>query len=117
MTIPTKYVKNFEYSNISEPKNVAVAPNEMNTIEKPKAKSRVSFRRKFLFLSSKPSSVVPLIKEIYPGIKGKTQGDKKLIIPAKNDKKYKLIESLKFYLIHLYFQVHEFGHNHRYEYH
>jgi len=117
MTMPTKYVKNLEYSNINEPKIVAVAPNEINTIEKPKVKSRVSLRRKFLFLSSKPSSVVPLINEIYPGIKGKTQGDKKLIIPAKNDKKYKLIKFLKFYLAHLFDQDDEYGHNLQYVHH
>ena len=38
-----------------------------------------------LFCSSRPSRVVPQIKEIYPGTNGKTQGDKKLTAPAKKD--------------------------------
>ena len=45
--------------------------------------------------------------------RGKTQGDKKLIIPAKKDKKYKLIKCLKFYQAHLFDQDHEYDHNHQ----
>ncbi len=90
-----------------EPKYVAVAPKLTNTIENPIVKSNVSFKIKFFFLSSKPSRVVPFIKEIYPGMMGKTHGDKKLIIPAKKDRKYMLILCLKFYLTHPYYQVHE----------
>ena len=47
-----------------DPNNVAVAPNETNTIEKPIVKSRVSFKIKYFFLFPKPSNVVPLIKDI-----------------------------------------------------
>ena len=41
------------------------------------------FSIKFLDFRSNSLSVVPHINEIYPGIKGSTQGDKKLIKPAK----------------------------------
>ena len=40
---------------------------------------------KDLFWLSKPSRVVPQIKQIYPGTKGKTHGDKKLTAPAKKE--------------------------------
>ena len=49
------------------------------------ANKSVFFRINDLFCSSKPSRVVPQIKEIYPGTNGKTQGDKKLTAPAKKD--------------------------------
>ena len=40
---------------------------------------------KFIFFFSTNSfNELPVIYEIYPGIKGKTHGDKKLIIPAPN---------------------------------
>mgnify|MGYP004180628855 CR=1 FL=1 len=100
-----------------DPNNVAVAPNDTNTIEKPIVKSKVSLKIKYFFLSFKPSSVVPFIKDMYPGIIGKTQGDRKLNIPAPNDKKYKFIIFLKFYLTHHYYQVHEHSHSLQYGYH
>ncbi len=115
--IPTIYVKTLEYFSIVEPKNVAVAPNETNTIEKPTVKSKVSLKIKYLFFSPKPSSVVPLIKDMYPGISGKTHGDIKLNMPAKNDKKYKLIISLKFYLTHHCYQACEHSHSLQYNFH
>ena len=36
-----------------DPKNVAVAPNETNTIEKPIVKSRVSFKIKYFYSNIK----------------------------------------------------------------
>ena len=62
--IPTTYVKILEYLSMVEPNNVAVAPNETNTIEKPIVKSSVSLKMKYFFLSSKPSRVVPFINDI-----------------------------------------------------
>ena len=62
--ILTIYVKTLEYLSMVEPNNVAVAPNDTNTIEKPMVKSRVSLKIKYLFLSSRPSSVVPFIKDM-----------------------------------------------------
>ena len=62
-----------------------MAPKEIKTIENPKANKRVFFSMKDLFWLSKPSRVVPQIKQIYPGTKGKTHGDKKLTAPAKKE--------------------------------
>jgi hypothetical protein len=100
---------------------VAVAPREIKTNEKPKEKDKDFFRIKFLDFKSNSLSVVPQINETYPGIKGSTQGDIKLIKPAK-----KAIESdtiIKFltldlviYLIFSLGSIYEFYHNHQYEY-
>ena len=62
---------------------VAVAPREIKTNEKPKEKDKDFFKMKFLDFKSSSLSVVPQINETYPGIKGRTQGDTKLIKPAK----------------------------------
>ena len=62
--IPTIYVKTFEYLSMVEPNNVAVAPKDTNTIEKPIVKSKVYLKIKYLFLSSRPSSVVPFINDM-----------------------------------------------------
>ena len=61
----------------------AVEPNVIKIKEKPKVKKIVLTTIKFFFLSFILSNDVPEIYEIYPGIKGRTQGDKKLINPAK----------------------------------
>ena len=50
-------------------------------------------------------------------MRGKTQGDKKLNTPAKNDKKYKLIVFLKFYPTHHCYKAHEHSHSLQYGYH
>ena len=47
--IPTIYVKTFEYLSMVEPNNVAVAPKDTNTIEKPTVKSNVSLKIKYFF--------------------------------------------------------------------
>ena len=65
------------------PINEAVEPSTIKTKEKPKVKKIVLKITKFFFFSTSSSNVVPEIYEIYPGIKGSTQGDKKLISPAK----------------------------------
>ncbi len=102
------------------PIKVAVAPRETKTKEKPKEKKKDFCNINFLDFSSRSLSVVPHINETYPGIKGRTHGDIKLIIPAK-----KAIESdviIKFftgapviYLIFFLGLIYEFYHNLQYE--
>ena len=65
------------------PINEAVEPSAIKTKEKPKVKKIVLATIKFLFFSLILSKDVPEIYEMYPGIKGRTHGDKKLINPAK----------------------------------
>ena len=65
------------------PINEAVEPSTIKTKENPKVKKIVLTTIKFLFLSLILSKDVPEIYEMYPGIKGRTHGDKKLINPAK----------------------------------
>ena len=59
----------------------AVAPKLINTNEKPKENKIVLSKIFFCFSTISPR-LSPDMYEIYPGIKGKTQGDKKLINPA-----------------------------------
>ena len=73
------------------PINEAVEPNAMKTKEKPKVKKIVLITIKLVFFSTSLSNDVPEIYEMYPGINGKTHGDKKLINPAK-----KAIDSVVF---------------------
>ena len=42
---------------------------------------------RLIFFTNSSLKVLPEIKAIYPGIKGKTHGDKKLINPAPKAKK------------------------------
>ena len=65
------------------PINEAVAPSAIKTKEKPKVKKIVLATIKLLFFSLILSKDVPEIYEMYPGINGRTHGDKKLINPAK----------------------------------
>ena len=65
------------------PINEAVKPKDIKTKEKPKVKKVVLIITKFFFFSTSLSNDVPEMYEIYPGIKGRTQGDKKLTNPAK----------------------------------
>ena len=71
----------FELSKTNDPKNVAVAPKLIKTIENPSVKRTIG-NKFILFFSRSSFRVEPDIYEIYPGISGKTQGDKKLINPA-----------------------------------
>ena len=70
------FKKNFPISE-------AVEPSAIKTKEKPKVKKIVLTIIKFLFLSVILSKDVPEIYEMYPGINGRTHGDKKLTNPAK----------------------------------
>ena len=65
------------------PINETVEPSAIKTKEKPKAKKIVLATIKFLFFSLILSKDVPEIYEMYPGINGRTHGDKKLNNPAK----------------------------------
>ena len=103
------------------PIKVAVAPREIKTNENPKEKDKDFFKIKFLDFKSSSLSVVPQVNETYPGIKGSTQGDTKLIKPAKkaieSDTIIKLfIRDLVIYLIFFPGLIYEFYHSHQYEY-
>jgi len=78
---------NLERRNL--PKKVADAPKVIKTTEKPRMKkielSPTLFKiLLFSSLSFISSTETPEINERYPGIRGKTQGEKKDMIPAKN---------------------------------
>ena len=102
------------------PIKVAVAPREIKTNEKPREKNKDFFKIKFLDFKSSSLSVVPQINETYPGIKGSTQGDTKLIKPAKkaieSDTIIKLFtQDLVIYLTFFLALIYEFYHNRQYE--
>ena len=82
--------QNNSTSKITEPKNVAVAPKLMNTIENPIVNNIIG-NTLILFFFKSSFNDAPEIYEIYPGIKGKTHGDKKLINPATKAKKNSII--------------------------
>ena len=63
------------------PMKDAAIPKDIKTAEKPSEKTIVLSRTTLLFFSIS-SNFFPVIYEIYPGIIGKTHGDKKLIKPA-----------------------------------
>ena len=77
-------LKIFELTKKNFPINEAVEPKAIKTKEKPKVKKIVLITIRFLSFLISLSKEVPEIYEIYPGIIGRTQGDKKLINPAKN---------------------------------
>ena len=102
------------------PIKVAVAPSEIKTNEKPREKDKDFFKIKFLDFKSSSLSVVPQINDTYPGIKGSTQGDTKLIKPAKkaieSDTIIKLFtQDPVIYLTFFLGLVYEFYHNHQCE--
>ena len=79
--IPAIILKVSEFCKSVCPRNDAEAPKITNTVEKPKQNS--INENKLIFLDSKIfCKDWPEIYEMYPGIKGKTHGDKKLINPA-----------------------------------
>ena len=90
MIIPAPILSWYELSKIREPKKVAVAPKLINTIEKPTA-NKIIGNISTVFFSSSSLSVEPDIYEIYPGISGKTHGDKKLSRPAPKAKRNSII--------------------------
>ena len=69
------------YKNIFDTKEAA-APKETKTNENPN-ENKIVLNNTLCFFWIKTSNSCPAIKEMYPGINGNTQGDKKLINPAK----------------------------------
>ena len=99
---------------------MAVAPREIKTNEKPREKNKDFFKIKFLDFKSSSLSVVPHMNETYPGIKGSTHGDIKLIKPAKKAIERDTIinfftQDPVIYLISFPGLIYEFCHNHQYE--
>ena len=79
--IPAKILKISEFCKRVCPKKDADAPKIINTVENPKQNNTNG--KKLIFFNFKRSwSDWPEMNETYPGIKGKTHGDKKLISPA-----------------------------------
>ena len=81
--MPAIILKIFELFKKNFPIKEAVEPKAIKTKEKPNVKKIVLTTIKFLFLSPILIKDVPVIYEIYPGINGSTQGDKKLTNPAR----------------------------------
>jgi hypothetical protein len=93
MTTPANFVRIDIFDEINVPIQVAVAPSKINTMENPVIKKielyriiRFSLLKKgvLTFFSLISANETPDIKEIYPGTRGKTHGDKKEIKPAAN---------------------------------
>ena len=80
---PAMTLSVWEFSKSIWPKKDAAAPNKMNTNENP-IENNIKGIKFIFFFSNSSFNEEPDIKEIYPGINGKTQGDKKLINPAQN---------------------------------
>ena len=81
ITNPATILNSYEFFKRTCPKNVEAAPKIIKTIEKPTVNKIIGI--KFIFFFSINSlSELPETYEIYPGINGNTQGDKKLISPA-----------------------------------
>ena len=79
--IPAVILKISEFCKSVWPKKEAEAPKIINTVEKPK-QNKIKGKIFILFDFKISCNDWPEIKETYPGIKGKTQGDRKLIRPA-----------------------------------
>ena len=81
MITPANILRISEFCRRAWPKKDAEAPKIIKTVEKPRQNKIKG--KKFIFFEFDISWIDwPEIYEIYPGIKGKTHGDKKLIIPA-----------------------------------
>ena len=80
---PAIILSSYEFWSNTCPKKVDAAPKTIKTVEKPKVNKTIGIKFTFFF-SINSLSELPEIYEIYPGIKGNTQGDKKLIKPAPN---------------------------------
>ena len=91
INVPASILKILELFKKNFPRKDAVDPNIIKITEKPKVKKIVLIIAKLFFFSTSFSKDVPEIYEIYPGINGRTHGDKKLINPAK-----KAIDSVVF---------------------
>lgn len=88
---PAIFVRKELFDTKKAPIHVADAPRRINTIENPTTKNnelniivRLSLLRNAVLLSFPviSSMEIPDIKEIYPGISGKTHGDRNEINPA-----------------------------------
>ena len=88
--IPAITLKIFEFCRNICPITDAVAPKIIKTVENPK-QNKTNGETLFLFLSIISCKDCPETNETYPGIKGKTHGDKKLIIPAPKAIRYSVI--------------------------
>ena len=85
MTIvePAAILSSCEFFSKTCPKNVEAAPNIIKTIENPTV-NKIIGKRLMLFFSINSFNELPEMYEIYPGMRGRTHGDKKLISPAPN---------------------------------
>ena len=79
--IPATILNSYEFCNSTWPKKVEAAPNIIKTIENPTVNKIIGIKLMFFF-SIYSFNELPDMYEIYPGIKGNTHGDKKLINPA-----------------------------------
>tara|TARA_A100001011_G_C14309547_1_gene844843 strand:+ start:732 stop:1052 length:321 start_codon:yes stop_codon:yes gene_type:complete len=93
ITNPAAILNSIEFCKRTWPKKVEAAPNIMKTKEKPTVKKIIGNIFIFLF-STRSFNEFPETYEIYPGISGSTQGDRKLINPAPSAIK---ISNIKFY--------------------
>jgi len=78
--MPANFSRIKAFSKRKLPRKVAVAPKRVNTKEKPRIKNKELIITLFLFClppCSISSKDIPEIKEIYPGTKGRTQGETK----------------------------------------
>ena len=78
---PAAILSSYEFLRSTWPKKVDAAPNIINTIVKPNENKIIGIKLTSFF-SIKSFKELPEMYEIYPGINGRTQGDKKLIKPA-----------------------------------
>ena len=84
ITIPAQILRVLELFKKNFPNKDAVDPKAINTREKPKVKKIVFITIKLSFFFINLFKEFPEIYDRYPGIRGRTHGDKKLINPAKN---------------------------------
>ena len=87
MIIPADNLKISEFCKKAWPKKDAEAPSMTKTVEKPR-QNRIKGSKLIFFWFKISCKDWPDIYEIYPGINGRTQGDKKLISPAPKAIKY-----------------------------
>ena len=83
--IPAAILNSLDKNNSILPTAEAVAPKIIKIIENP-SENKIVFKRTFFLSFSISFKFFPVIKEMYPGIIGNTQGVKKLINPAPNAK-------------------------------
>ena len=94
--IPATILNTLELFKKNFPTIDAVDPSIINTKENPIVNKMVLKIIKLLFSLISLSNDVPEIYDMYPGINGKTHGDKKLIKPAKKAKEI-VVFIYKFY--------------------